>query len=201
MLVTLEGIDGAGKSTIWENIKPGDFGLQPEEITFTREPTDNDSGRLLREHLKTDEESPMTELFLFMADHANHVDSTIKPALTDSTLVISDRYIDSRCAYQGYSLRDLHPYPVEYVYNLHEFEKELNWTVWPTVTVFIDVPVEVALNRLGTEEKFETEKRLTKIKENYEYLIEKDPERFKRVDGTQDIDGVTESVIECIQSV
>lgn len=201
MLVTIEGIDGAGKSTIWKNIKAEDFALPPEEVTFTREPTDDSCGKLLRQHLKNDEESPMTELFLFMADHANHVESTIKPALDGSTLVICDRYIDSRCAYQGYTLRDMHPNAVEYVYDLHKFKKQLNWTVWPGLTVFIDVPVDVALDRLGTEEKFETEKRLTAIKENYESLMEKDPHRFKRVDGTQDIDDVTESVIECIKHV
>ena len=199
--MTLEGIDGAGKSTIWKNIEPEDFALQPNRVTFTKEPTDNDCGKLLRENLKNDVESPMTELFLFMADHAKHVDSVIKPSLNNGELVICDRYIDSRCAYQGYTLHELHPRPIEYVYELHKFQKEIGWTVWPTLTIFIDVPIDVAINRLGTDEKFETRDRLEEIKRNYEYLIERDPKRFKKIDGTQEIDEVVDSVVECIQHI
>lgn len=192
MLVTLEGIDGSGKTTAWE-------GLQENELfsdcTFTREPTDSEYGELLRRNLKNDTENIYTELFLFMTDHADHVANTVNPALTNDENIICDRYIDSRCAYQGHTLDDKFEDPVGFVYSLHE-----GWTTFPDITIFIDVSPKVSLNRLDTNEKYETEQKLTSIRENYKQLIEKDSNRYYLVNGEQTKKNVLQDITEILTS-
>src|SRR6056297_435606 len=99
MLITLEGIDGSGKTTVWE-------ALQAEfpDATFTSEPTDSWYGEAVYRSIGDDDADPLAELFLYTADHADHLSRVIEPALERGDLVISDRYSDSRFAYQGATL-------------------------------------------------------------------------------------------------
>jgi len=190
MLITLEGIDGSGKTTVWEALQQE---LSSDEIVFTREPTDSQYGKLLRENLAKDTENTFTELFLFMADHACHVMDTVNPAIDRGEVVICDRYIDSRCAYQGYTLNDEMEKPVEFVYSMHE-----EWSRIPDLTILIDVSPKTSIERLNTDEKFETEEKLTAIQENYAAIAEMDENRFQVVDGEQDKNKVLEDVMNII---
>lgn len=189
-LVTIEGIDGSGKTTVID-------GLQSTQLSvdvYTKEPTRwSDPGKLLVEQLDTNDGNDMTELFLFMADHNEHLQETVIPALEHDCLIVSDRYIDSRCAYQGVTLDDVFDSPVEFVYNLHA-----KWSVFPDRTIFIDVSVDEALQRLDTDHKHETKERLESVREKYEWLMEKDEDRFVKVDGEQAPNEVIAEVADII---
>ncbi|QCS43535.1 dTMP kinase [Natrinema versiforme] len=195
MLVTLEGLDGSGKTTVWEALHE-----RYPEATFTREPTDDSwYGEAVYRSIEDDDADPLAELFLYTADHADHLSRVIEPALEQDTLVISDRYSDSRFAYQGATLaaaegHDL-PDPLEYVIDIHE-----PFSIIPDLTIYLDLDPETAATRAGTTNKFERAEYLESVRDNYERLIERDPDRFVRVDATQSPAAVLESVTDALAS-
>jgi dTMP kinase len=176
MLVTLEGLDGSGKTTVWESLR-GEF-----DAVFTREPTDSWYGEAVQRSIESPDADPLAELFLYTADHAAHLAETVRPAIESGRPVISDRYSDSRYAYQGVTLADRSDVedPVTFVQSIHE-----PWTVVPDLTIYLDLPPEIAAERSGVTNKFEHAETLTEVRANYERLVDADPERFVRVDATQ----------------
>lgn len=98
-LITLEGLDGSGKSTVCESLQS-----TLPEATFTCEPTNSWYGDLVAESTHNNDADSLAELFLFTADHADHLSRVIRPSLASGTTVISDRYADSRYAYQAATL-------------------------------------------------------------------------------------------------
>ena len=188
MLLTLEGLDGSGKTTAWEALA----GSYPD-ATFTREPTESWYGDAVARSLNDDDADPLAELFLFTADHADHLSRVIRPALATGSLVVSDRYSDSRLAYQAASLagsrlgdgRD----SLAYIREIHEaFSRP------PDKTIYLDVDAETAAARAGATNKFERAAYLERVRENYERLIDADPDRFVRVDATRPESAVVEAV-------
>ena len=126
LLITLEGIDGSGKTTVSRVLRSRlAKSLPKRRFVFTAEPTKSEAGQILRARLslstyESDEllrARKMEELFLFMADHSNHLASTIIPSLNGGAIVISDRYTDSTVAYQGVTLRGIVPDPVRWIIN------------------------------------------------------------------------------------
>ncbi|WP_049922620.1 dTMP kinase [Halopiger djelfimassiliensis] len=192
MLVTLEGLDGSGKTTVWEALQE----VYPE-ARFTREPTNSWYGDVVYRSIDDDDADPLAELFLYTADHADHLSRVIDPALDRGDLVISDRYADSRFAYQGATLAadDRHDLddPLEYVVEVHRA-----FSIEPDLTVFLDVDPETAAERAGTTNKFERAEYLESVQTNYERLIERDPDRFVRVDATQPPAAVLERVKDAV---
>jgi dTMP kinase len=177
MLITLEGIDGSGKTTVWEAL----HGSLPEsETVFTREPTESWYGDAVNRSIGDDEADPLAELFLYTADHADHLSRVIRPALNDGDIVIADRYSDSRYAYQGATLSGVIKQPMAYVRGIHEpFTRE------PDATLYFDVPPKTGADRAGATNKFETVDYLEQVQDNYERLLESEPNRFVRIDATQ----------------
>ncbi len=180
MLVTLEGLDGSGKTTVWEALQD----TYPDAL-FTREPTETWYGEAVRRSLADDDADPVAELFLYTADHAAHLAETVRPALEGGRLVISDRYSDSRYAYQGATLEGVLPRPMEYVRGIHQ-----PFTRSPDLTVYLDVDAETAAARSGRGNKFERVEHLRRVRENYERLVDGEPERFHRVDATRSPEAV-----------
>ena len=178
MLITLEGLDGSGKTTVWEALRD----RYPDGV-FTREPTDSWYGDAVYRSLSDDDADPLAELFLYTADHANHLSETIQPALAAGRLVVSDRYSDSRFAYQAASIAASNSdidQPLEYVRTVHDaFSRP------PDTTIYLDVDAETAAERSGRTNKFEQDGYLAAVRANYERLIEAEPERFVRVDATK----------------
>ena len=174
MLVTVEGIDGSGKSTICAALADA----FPDAV-MTREPTDSWYGDAVRESIHRDDADPLAELFLYTADHAGHLSSTVHPALAAEQLVISDRYSDSRYAYQGHTLADRFDDPIAFIRSIHE-----PWTRPPDLTLYLDVPPAVGAERSGATDKFEHAETLAGVKANYERLIAAEPDRFCRIDAT-----------------
>ncbi|MUV89490.1 dTMP kinase [Halapricum sp. CBA1109] len=192
MLVTLEGIDGSGKTSAWEALGEADLG---REATFTREPTDSWYGDAVYRSIEDDDADSLAELFLYTADHADHLSRVVRPALDRGEVVVSDRYSDSRYAYQGATLAD-HPDiedPLAFVKRVHE-----PWTRPPDLTIYLDVDPEVGARRAGATNKFERSDYLATVAENYERLFSADPERFVRVDAEQSPAAVREAVLTAV---
>lgn len=103
LLIVIEGIDGAGKSTLAQNLA---YQLQTDghEVVLTKEPGGSSLGKQLREILQTQlmPITPIAEYLLFAADRAQHIKDVVQPALARGAIVISDRMADSSLAYQGY---------------------------------------------------------------------------------------------------
>jgi dTMP kinase len=190
MLLTLEGLDGSGKTTCWECLRES----LDAPATFTREPTTSWYGEAVRRSVADDDADPLAELFLYTADHAAHLSRTVRPALSRGELVVSDRYSDSRYAYQGAALTDRFDDPVAFVRGIHE-----PWTRPPDATIYLDVDPETGARRSGATDKFETAEHLTVVQENYERLVAADPDRFLRIDAAQPVDAVTAEVLAAVE--
>ena len=194
-LITLEGIDGSGKSTITRflNSHP-DF----SDAVFTREPTRSWIGDAVYKAIESDTDD-LAELMLFTADHANHIATLIRPALEEGKIVISDRYSDSRYAYQGVTLRDRFEKPMEWVQQIHE-----GWTVVPDLTILFDIDPQISVRRCGKrgeQTKFEKIDLLSGVRENYLRLAEKEPERFIIIDTDRELKEIENDVLQAITSI
>jgi len=193
MLITLEGLDGAGKSTCLEALRESEA---LGDAVFTREPTDTWYGEAVDRSIADPDADPLAELFLYTADHAAHLADTVWPALEQGRVVVSDRYSDSRYAYQGVSLAGRFDEPVAFVREVHQ-----PWTRPPDVTIYLDVDPETAAERSGATNKFETAEYLARVRENYERLVAADPDRFVRVDATQSHEAVRSEVLEHVETL
>jgi dTMP kinase len=194
MLLTLEGLDGSGKTTCVDALRDAD--ALPGDAVFTREPTTTWYGEAVARSVADPEADPLAELFLYTADHAAHLADTVRPALEEDRVVVSDRYSDSRYAYQGASLADRFERPVEFVRRVHR-----PWTRPPDATVYLDVDPETAARRSGATNKFETADYLEGVRHNYEALLAAEPERFVRVDASRPERAVREDVLGAVESL
>ena len=177
MLITIEGIDGSGKSTLLVRLRELLADLDP---LFTREPGATWIGEAVRRAI-AERMDPITEALLFCADHAAHTDTLIRPALDEGRLIISDRYADSRFAYQPVVLDGILPDPLSWLRRIHE-----GWSILPDRTYLLVLPVEDAISRLGAEKKreyFENAAILSRVQENYLNLAAADPSRFVIIDA------------------
>lgn len=192
MLITIEGIDGSGKTSAWEALQDADLDA---ETTFTREPTDSWYGDAVYRSIDDEDADSLAELFLYTADHADHLSRVIEPALDRGEVVVSDRYSDSRYAYQGATLADHFDFEdaLSFVQDIHD-----PWTRAPDLTIYLDVGAEVGARRAGATNKFEQHDYLSRVADNYDRLIEADPDRFVRIDATQPQDIVQDAVCETV---
>ncbi|MCQ4332687.1 dTMP kinase [Natronomonas sp. F2-12] len=193
MLVTLEGIDGGGKTTVLEALRER---LPSEGTVFTREPTDSWYGDAVSRSIDDADADPLAELFLYTADHADHLARVVRPALAEGKLVVSDRYSDSRYAYQGATLSERFTDPVAYIRSVHE-----PFTRPPDATLYFDLPAETGAERAGATNKFETAAYLEDVRVNYERLLEAEPDRFHRIDATQPRERVVESAVAIVSEL
>jgi len=180
VLVTIEGIDGSGKSSLISSLQTLLCDLSP---VFTREPGSTWVGDQVRRAV-AERADPVCEALLFGADHAAHLSTLVRPALKHGRLVISDRYSDSRYAYQQETLKEYIDDPLAWLQELHA-----GWTIRPDLTFLIVLPVDEALVRIGekqSREHFENHNLLEKVQEHYLTIAESDPSRFVLIDGMKD---------------
>jgi len=189
--ITLEGVDGAGKSTHINFIKKylSDRNLN---FLFTREPGGTNLGEKLREILLHDQMTPETESLLMFAARNEHVQKIIKPNLDKGIIIISDRFTDATYAYQcgGKNVE------ISKITTLRDWvHQDLN----PDLTILFDTPIEVSLMRLksnGNLDKFEKESVgfHKKIRNTYLKLAKKEPNRFVIIKGDQNINAIQEEI-------
>jgi dTMP kinase len=201
-LITLEGIDGSGKSTAAKHIASKLQELMPDRrIIFTAEPTTGVAGKILRAKLsQTDAcETPasaMEELFLFMADHADHLARLVFPSLEEGAIVISDRYADSTVAYQGVTLQGIVPDPVQWIRSIYS-----PWNLQPDQTLLFALDPKSALQRIQSRkerEKFEGLRFLQSVDDNFRRLAALEPMRFVLIDASVDAECVAETSLNAI---
>ena len=194
MLLTLEGLDGSGKSSAWAALR--ESAVLPSDARFTREPTESWYGEAVNRSVADDDADPLAELFLYTADHAAHLADTVRPALADDRVVVSDRYSDSRFAYQGATLATEFDDAMAFVQGIHQ-----PWTRPPDATIYLDVDPEAAAERSGATNKFETVAALEPVRDNYERLIAAEPERFVRIDATRSEAAVQAAVLDAVEDL
>ncbi len=203
MFITCEGIEGSGKSTAMRALGAWLEGTG-REVVYTREPGGSPLGVALRAILldaRNSEISPRAELFLYLADRAQHVEQVIKPALERGAFVLSDRYADSTVVYQGYG-RGL---PPDGLYSLNSIAAG---GLWPDLTLLFDIDPQKGLARAAernraegktvTEGRFEAESLAfhQRIREGFLDWAAKRPERFRVIDGS----GVPDAVFSAARA-
>lgn len=190
--ITLEGIEGSGKSTSLETITKT---LSDHNINFilTKEPGGGPLGQDLRAMLldKSSRISPDTELLLMMADRKDHIDNYVIPNLEKGIWIISDRYLDSTYAYQGGG-RQIDTSKIDKLVSLLELPI-------PDLTILFDLAPSIALQRAQKRsalDRFESEPIdfHERIRSTYLSLSELHSERFKLVDSSKEIIEVQDQV-------
>lgn len=207
MFITLEGIEGSGKTTQIRYVV--EF-LQSKghACVATREPGGTRIGKQIRALLLDPESSdmdPMTELLLYTADRAQHVKQLILPLLSAGKAVLCDRYYDATVVYQGYA-RGL---DIGLIRGLHKLIlKDLK----PDITILLDLPPEEGLARAwkqinsGTrtdiESRFEKETLAfhEKVRSGYLELARLEPERFRVIDASKSESQVRKEILSILSS-
>lgn len=196
--ITLEGMDGAGKSThITDIIKA--LSARGVEVVSTREPGGTELGERLRELLLHEAMHPETETLLMFAARREHIANVIAPALARGAYVLSDRFTDATYAYQCGAKGVL-------ASKIEQLELWVQESLQPDLTLLFDVPVEVSMQRLSaarTPDKFERESAefFTRIRNAYLQRAQKNPARFKVIDSNRPLDEVAQSVAQAIASL
>jgi dTMP kinase len=193
LLITLEGIDGSGKSSLHLALQELLVDLDP---VFTREPGATWVGESVRRAI-AERMDPVTEATLFVADHAAHLTKIIRPALAEGKLVISDRYSDSRYAYQSVTLQGVIPDPEGWLRAMHD-----GWSIVPDKTFLCILPVDAAISRLKPQderEHFEKSEILEKVQQNYLEFAKKDPSRFVIIDAMLSQESIAKFVANAIR--
>ena len=181
--VTLEGPEGAGKTTQAKNLSKQLDTLGIPHL-ITRDPGGTPLGRQIRRILLNPENpiNPVTELLLYQADRAQHVSEVILPALEAGTLVICDRYTDSTIAYQGYG-RNLD------IKLIDELNAISTCGLRPELTILFDLESSDGLARLhpGGHDRLEREalEFHLKVRQGYLTLAQREPERWRILDASK----------------
>jgi dTMP kinase len=193
IFIAFEGGEGTGKSTQSKLLAQW-LEQEGESVVLTREPGGTDLGKDLRKILlghETGAISPRAEALLYAADRAHHVYSVIRPALERGDVVITDRYFDSSAAYQGAG-RVLNPAEVARI------SRWATESLYPTLTILIDVPAEIGLGRLQSRDRLEAESDdfHERVRQEYLQIAMMDPERYFVVDGTQPVNEIHRQITE-----
>ena len=196
--ITLEGMDGAGKSTHIPTIIAALQALG-HEVVSTREPGGTALGERLRELLLHENMHAETETLLMFAARREHIAMVIAPALARGAYVLSDRFTDATFAYQS-GAKGVSAAKVELLE--HWVQADLQ----PDLTLLFDVPVEVSMQRLAaarSPDKFEREDAafFTRIRQAYLQRAQQNPARFRIIDGSKSLDEVKNSVEEIISKL
>lgn len=191
--VTIEGPDGAGKTTqvkkISDYLKSRGF-----KVLVTREPGGTPLGEKLREVLLTSEgESPVpeAEALIYAASRAQLVKKVIEPTLDKGFIILCDRFVDSSLAYQGWA-RGL---------GIEELARINRWflqDIWPDLTIVLDIDPAQSLNRLsGKKDRLESETLdfHRKVREGFLKLKDLYPQRIKIVDAAQNPDAIFKTIL------
>lgn len=196
--ITFEGPEGSGKTTVLNQINK--LLSENYNVISTREPGGVSTGEEIRNILLDGENIDIrTEALLFAASRREHLVEKVIPALNNNKVVLCDRYIDSSLAYQGYA-RGI---GIEEVKKINEFA--ING-LYPDLTIYLDIDAEVGRERILKNQRSQNrldKETLTfhqKVIEGYKTLIKTNPERFKVVDATQNIESVVSDTYEIILS-
>jgi dTMP kinase len=206
--ISFEGGDGSGKSTQLRML--ADYlSSQGRACLCTREPGGTNLGRMIRKVLlevRDESISSQTELFLYLADRAQHIQEVVQPALAGGKIVLCDRFTDSTLAYQGYGRgADLRL--------LREMNFMAGGGIIPDLTFLLDCPVDLALSRTtrriqaqrsteSREDRFESEDVgfHERVRRGFKELAQAEPERIRVLDASRSIQEVHEQIRAIVES-
>ena len=201
-LISFEGPEGAGKSSVLEAVLPL---LEEKGSPFitTREPGGVDIAEKIRQVILDPDHTSMdakTELLLYIASRRQHLVERVLPALAAGKIVLMDRFIDSSVAYQGYG-RGLSVEDIEW---LNQFATD---GLKPDLTLYFDLDVEEGLARIAKNREREVN-RLDleglelhqKVRQGYLALSEKEPERIVKIDASQSFEAVFADVLAVLEN-
>lgn len=203
LFITIEGPDGAGKSTVIKKLVETLSREFSQPIVTTREPGGIPISEKIREvilnptHIMMDER---TEALLYAAARRQHLIEKILPALDSGNMVLCDRFIDSSIAYQG-AAREI---GVKEVRQINDFAIEGHY---PDLTLYLDVEASVGLSRINKGRKKEELDRLDKeslafhekVRAAYLDLLEEEPNRIKKIDASESIENVVNNCYTLIK--
>ena len=207
MFITLEGGEGAGKTTQILHLA-GFLAERGLKCILTREPGGTDLGKKIRALLLSPDNAgmaPETELLLYMADRAEHIRTVIRPALMEGKTVLCDRFFDATLVYQG-AARGLSP---EWTAQLHAL---VFAGLTPELTLLLDLPPEVGLARArrqlekgarsARESRFEDETLAfhQRVRDGYLELARRQPERFRVIDAAREEGRVREEIHSAVEA-
>ena len=198
-LITLEGGEGAGKSTQLARLAAA---LQQSglSVVTTREPGGSPAGERIRKLLVEGEPgsmAPMTEALLHFAQRAEHIEKTIRPALARGAWVVCDRFADSTMAYQGYG-HGLGRAPIQSLCQL------VCGDLVPALTLIFDVPVEIGLARAASRRGVETRyERMDasfheRLRRGFLDIAKREPKRCAVIDAAREVDAVTAEMLKTV---
>ena len=197
--LTLDGIDGSGKSTHLETMREW-FERRGMPVLFTREPGGTPLGEELRRLLLSPDSRVglRTETLLMFAARQQHLETVILPALKNGTHVVSDRFTDATFAYQGGG----RGVPLQDIATLEHW---VQGDFRPDLTLLLDVPLEVSMARIKqTREKdrFEQEEAefFNRVREVYLQRANEQPERYAVIDSSQSLDTVKNQIETALDS-
>jgi dTMP kinase len=198
VFIAFEGGEGIGKSTQSKLLKAW-LEQEGETVVLSREPGGSDLGIEIRKILlshSTGEISPRAEALLYAADRAHHVFSVIRPALAQGDVVISDRYFDSSIAYQGAG-RVLEPGEVARI------SRWATESLFPTLTIVIDLPAEIGLGRLKSKDRLEAQPIdfHERVRHEFLQLASLDPERYFIINGNKSIEEIHTAIITRVSEI
>lgn len=200
-LISFEGPDGAGKSSVLQALIPRLEAMYGEVLT-TREPGGVTIAEAIRsvilnpDYLEMDDK---TELLLYVAARRQHLQERVRPALAAGKLVLMDRFIDSSVAYQGFG-RGLDREAIDW---LNDFATD---GMKPDVTLYFDIDVALGLERIARHRQGDVD-RLDmasidlheRVREGYLSLAKKEPERIVTIDASRSLEEVVEAAFEVLQ--
>ena len=198
--ITVEGIEGAGKTTCL-NLIEQQVRQRGHALLVTREPGGTALGEDLRALLLGHRHAGMaddTELLLMFAARAEHLQARILPALSAGSWVLCDRFTDATYAYQGYG-RGIDLGRIAILEQWVQGERR------PDLTLLMDLPVEIGLERAGkrsTPDRFESEAFafFERVRNGYLSLAKAQPDRFRIIDAAQSLQQVSDQVVSALDA-
>lgn len=196
VLIAFEGTEGSGKSTQLE-LAARALRQEGHRVSTTVEPGGTSLGTQLRELLLAPRHpppTPLAELFLYLADRAQHVTEMIQPALAQGDVVLTDRYSASTIAYQGYG-RGL---------DLEAVELADQWAraqLSPALTLLLDCPVRIGLGRARGEDRFHAEEEAfhERVRDGFLALADSGGPAWQTIDATAGQSDVLAEVLSAIR--
>lgn len=203
VFITVEGPDGAGKTTVIKELSKLIQKNSNQSLTVTREPGGIPISEKIRQVIldpKNTEMDERTEALLYAAARRQHLIEKVLPAKEAGNLILCDRFIDSSIAYQG-AARGIGE---EEVLKINEFAIEGNY---PDLTIYLDVPSEVGIERINKSRKGDELDRLDresldfheKVRESYLRLVKANPERIVLIDAQDNIEKVVKNCYDLIK--
>ncbi len=190
--ITIEGIDGAGKTTIAHRIG-AELRRRGYRVVLTTEPTRSWLGDAVKKSYD-DDVGPLAETFLFLADRARHTEQ-IRKWVAGGAIVVSDRYADSTYAYQGARLQGIVPVPIRWLRAV-----SAPVVIEPDLTLLLDVSPRLGLRRIAARRKkirFEKQAFLEQVAANYRTIGR--GRRFARIDGSGPAADVTRAAMVVLE--